>query len=151
MNGALPPIASHLLLGRTGVLEKTGVAVVDGAVWRRAPEHRRNGFRHLAQSLLARLDRCCGSLRIIDVGIDPVPFDDGAGFVAQWVGTKHKPTVVSVEPTQTRLGAAALSGYQDPLPRGRQFAQVLGMDRRRPARADHLRGGESHEVKVMMI
>jgi hypothetical protein len=45
-----------------------------------------------------------GSLSVFDVGVDPVPFDDVARVVAQWIPPKEKPAILAIVPTHSRLG-----------------------------------------------
>ena len=46
-----------------------------------------------------------GPLSVFDVGVYPVPLDDGAVLVAQRVRTEEKPPILAVLPAQTRFGS----------------------------------------------
>ena len=67
-----------------------------------------------------------GPLPVFDVGVHPVPLDDGTGLVAQRVRAEQKPPVVPVVPTQSRFGLSRRFGSHDALPRRRQPVQSSG-------------------------
>ena len=50
-----------------------------------------------------------GPLSVFDVGVDAVPFDDGAGFIAQRVRTEQEPAILAVMPAQSRFGLSRRS------------------------------------------
>ena len=39
-----------------------------------------------------------GALSVFDVGVHPVPLDDGAGFIVQRVCAEEKPPILAVVP-----------------------------------------------------
>ena len=49
-----------------------------------------------------------GPLSVFDVGVDSVPLDDRAGFIAQRVRAEEKPPILSVMPAQSRFGLSWL-------------------------------------------
>ena len=51
-----------------------------------------------------------GPFPIFNIGVHSVPFDDAARFVAQRFGAEQKPSILAVEPAESRLG---LSGFPE--------------------------------------
>src|SRR5229473_6008702 len=48
-------------------------------------------------------------LQVLNVSIRSVPVDNGARFVAQWLSSKQKPSICSVESTQPAFYLARLA------------------------------------------
>src|SRR4029077_88175 len=151
MDRLLPSGAGDVLRRDARVLQEAAVAVVDRAVGRRAPQHLRNRFRHLAQLAFARLDRALSPLPVFYVNIGAVPFDDGAGVIAQGIGANKKPPVCSVESPQPRLGGARVFGIPDPPPRSSQMVHICGVDGGRPAPPGGLLCEETDELQIVSI
>ena len=92
-----------------------------------------------------------GPLSVFDVGVDPVPFDDGAGLVAQRVRTEEKPPILAVVPAQSRFGLSRRFRSHDALPRRRQPVQILRVDGSRPAPTARLFRRKADEVQIVLV
>ena len=92
-----------------------------------------------------------GPLSVFDVGVDPVPFDDGACLVAQRVRTEEKPPILAVVPAQSRFRLSRRFRSHDALPRRRQTVQVLRVDGSRPAPTARLFRRKADEVQIVLV
>ena len=92
-----------------------------------------------------------GPLSVFDVGVDPVPLDDGAGLVAQRVRTEEKPAILAVVPAQSRFGLSRRFRSHDALPRRRQTVHILRVDGSRPAPTARLFRRKADEVQIVLV
>jgi len=77
-------------------------------------------FRNLRFLMIANIR----TLSIIDIYVRSVPVDDVAKFVAQRMGPKQEPSILSVEAPETPLDFARLAGSQKPAPFFCDFPQM---------------------------
>ena len=151
MNGVAGRPALLLLLRRAEVLEDLVVDGFDLTAGRKDRDQAGNAVHDQARIAFAYAQRFLGALPLFDVGVDSVPFDNIARFIARRIGAEQEPSVLSVASTQPRLGLSQLSGSQDGLPRGSKPVEVVGMDRGRPAPTLCLFGREAHVVEIMLV
>ena len=105
----------------------------------------------LGETVIGSPELRLGSLSVFDVGVDPVPFDDGAGLVAQRIRTEEKPPILAVVPTQSRFGLSRRFRSHDALPRRRQTVQILRVNGSRPAPTARLFRRKADEVQIVLV
>src|SRR5271167_3373793 len=90
----------------------------------------------MRQEGLAAMKRLFRSFLILDIGVDPAPFDDPPGSVRYGTKSELKPTVLAIETPQARLCAPRLMGSKPHLPIFQQLWQILGMHGSAPSQAN---------------
>src|SRR5713101_2820145 len=96
------------------------------------PEPVGSRFGKVTKALLALAKRNLCQLAVLDIGSRPIPFDDVAHLIAQWLVAEQKPAIFTVEAPEPCFGLASHTGDPYRAPRLQLALDVVRMNNAGP-------------------